>query len=68
MGLDLFPTLIALAQWGDKYLTGASGPPLLWRHAECGAPVSAEVRCADGHPVPVGEVAVSRARRRRRAT
>ena len=58
MGRDLFPALIALAQWGDKYLTGPSGPPLRWRHAGCGAPVAAEVRCAEGHDVPVHELAV----------
>ena len=64
MGRDLFPALIALAQWGDKYLAGPAGPPLRWRHADCGAAVTAEVRCADGHDVPVGELAVSAARPR----
>jgi DNA-binding HxlR family transcriptional regulator len=62
MGLDLFPALIALAQWGDKYLAGPGGPPLLWRHAECGEPVGAEVRCAAGHEVPVEQIAVRAAR------
>lgn len=66
MGLDLFPALIALAQWGDKYLAGPAGPPLRWRHANCGEPVSAEVRCAAGHDVPVRELSVSAARRKRR--
>jgi DNA-binding HxlR family transcriptional regulator len=65
MGLDLFPALVALAQWGDKYLAGRSGPPLVWRHAGCGAPVAAEVRCARGHEVPVAEFAVRVAPRRR---
>jgi DNA-binding HxlR family transcriptional regulator len=65
MGRDVFPALIALAQWGDTYLAGPSGPPLRWRHASCGAPVAAEVRCANGHEVPVHELAVSVARRRR---
>ena len=68
MGLDLFPALIALAQWGDKYLAGPAGPPLLWRHADCGEPVAAEVRCAAGHQVPVGELSVRAAPRKRRAT
>lgn len=65
MGLDLFPALIALAQWGDKYLSGPSGPPLLWRHAECGAPVAAVVQCAAGHAVPVAELSVRAAPRRK---
>jgi DNA-binding HxlR family transcriptional regulator len=58
MGLDLFPALVALAQWGDKYLAGRSGPPLLWRHSDCGEPVSAVVMCDAGHEVPVSELAV----------
>jgi DNA-binding HxlR family transcriptional regulator len=65
MGLDLLPALMALAQWGDTYLSGPVGPPLLWRHAGCGEPVRAEVRCAAGHEVPVGELAVRPARRKR---
>jgi DNA-binding HxlR family transcriptional regulator len=63
MGRDLFPALLALAQWGDKYLTGEPGPPLQWLHQDCGAAVTTEVRCAAGHEVPVGELRV-RARRR----
>jgi DNA-binding HxlR family transcriptional regulator len=62
MGLDLFPTLLALAEWGDKYLAGPAGPPLTWRHADCGASVSAVVMCAEGHEVPVSELAVRAAR------
>jgi DNA-binding HxlR family transcriptional regulator len=62
MGRELFPALLALAQWGDKYLTGEAGPPLIWRHAECGAPVTTQVRCAAGHDVPVSELAVRSAR------
>jgi DNA-binding HxlR family transcriptional regulator len=65
MGLDLLPALVALAQWGDTYLAGPAGPPLLWRHADCGEPVRAEVRCAAGHEVPVGELAVRAAPRKR---
>jgi hypothetical protein len=56
MGRDLFPALLALAQWGDKYLTGAAGPPLDWRHADCGEPVTVSARCAAGHDVPVNQL------------
>ena len=59
MGRDLFPALLALAQWGDRYLTGEAGPPLEWRHTDCGATVSTQVRCAAGHDVPVGGLSVS---------
>jgi DNA-binding HxlR family transcriptional regulator len=68
MGLDLFPVLVALAQWGDKYLAGRPGPPLLWRHDGCGAPVSAVVMCDKGHEVPVSEFAVRVPPRRKDAS
>jgi DNA-binding HxlR family transcriptional regulator len=53
MGADLFPALAALFQWGDRWLA-PSGVEM--RHHTCGAPVHAELRCADGHQVPVGDI------------
>ena len=50
-GFDLYPVLIAVREWGDKYLADPDGPPLLTVHRDCGAPVRAELRCADGHTV-----------------
>ncbi len=44
-GRDLTPALIALTQWGDRY-AAPDGPPILYSHASCGAPVSQEVVCA----------------------
>ena len=52
-GAELFPALVALMQWGDKWL-GPAGVALA--HRDCGEPVHAELRCADGHPVPVADV------------
>jgi DNA-binding HxlR family transcriptional regulator len=65
MGRDLFPALLALAQWGDKYQTGPAGPPLQWRHRGCGAAVTATVTCAAGHEVPLHEMSVRATPRRR---
>ncbi len=56
MGRDLLPVAIALMQWGDTYLAGADGGPVLLRHDGCGAEVGVEVRCAEGHPVPIREI------------
>jgi DNA-binding HxlR family transcriptional regulator len=39
-GLDLWPALVALLRWGDRYSTGPDGPPMLIVHKECGGPVS----------------------------
>lgn len=50
-GFDFYPVLIALAAWGDRYLADPAGPPLEFVHRDCGSPVHAEMRCADGHLV-----------------
>src|ERR1700745_2127645 len=38
-GLDLYPVLVALMEWGDRYETGTDGPQVLLTHRDCGAPV-----------------------------
>lgn len=48
-GVELFPVLVALMQWGDRWLAGGSGVPVVVRHQGCGSPVRVELRCADGH-------------------
>jgi len=64
-GRDLMPVVLGLFQWGGKYASAGGVPPLHLSHADCGAPVHVEVRCAADHPVPLRELAVSRPRRRR---
>jgi DNA-binding HxlR family transcriptional regulator len=39
-GLDLWPALMALMHWGDRYSSGPDGPPLLVVHKGCGGEVS----------------------------
>lgn len=39
-GLDLWPALIALMQWGDRHNPGPEGPPMRVVHKHCGGPVS----------------------------
>jgi hypothetical protein len=46
--------LIALMNWGDQHLAGPSGPPVQLRHADCGAEVALELRCAAGHELTPG--------------
>lgn len=47
-GTALLPTLIALMQWGDKYLPNPKGRPLLLRHKESGQEVSLKFVQQDG--------------------
>src|SRR3984957_6420422 len=42
MGFDLYPSFIALMQFGDAWLSGKKPPPLTLIHVPCGC---------DGHPV-----------------
>ncbi|MEU8330808.1 helix-turn-helix domain-containing protein [Micromonospora sp. NPDC048839] len=50
-GLDLWPVLVAVLGWGDRYLADAEGSLLTVTHRDCDAPVRLELRCADGHDV-----------------
>ena len=55
-GRDLFPVLMALMQWGDKYDPGPDGPSVHLTHSDCGSQITAEVRCTAGHDVSLREV------------
>jgi DNA-binding HxlR family transcriptional regulator len=48
-GVELFPALMALMQWGDRWTGDAEGPPVEVRHRDCGRRVHVELRCAEGH-------------------
>jgi DNA-binding HxlR family transcriptional regulator len=54
-GAELFPALIALMQWGDRWLDDRGGPVEL-QHRDCGEPVAVELRCAAGHVVTPDEL------------
>jgi DNA-binding HxlR family transcriptional regulator len=48
-GIDLFPLLVALMEWGSKHAASQDGPLVELRHRDCGAAVRLELRCAAGH-------------------
>ena len=47
-GIDLYPTLVALMQWGDRYLADGDQPVEL-EHKDCGATVHLALVCDAGH-------------------
>jgi DNA-binding PadR family transcriptional regulator len=49
-GAELLPALVALMQWGGRWLD-ERGSPVRLLHRDCGEPVAAELRCAAGHQV-----------------
>jgi DNA-binding HxlR family transcriptional regulator len=58
-GSDLLPVLVALMQWGDKWVL-PGGARVEIRHRDCGAPVRAELRCEHDHAVGRDELDLAR--------
>ncbi len=44
-GRDLYPVLISIMRWGDKYTTNEAGPPVRLTH-ECGHDPEAMLACS----------------------
>lgn len=50
-GVDLLPAIVALMQWGDRYLTPDGEGPMLLRDRESGTPIRVALVNALGEPV-----------------
>lgn len=46
-GVDLWPAIVALMQWGDRHLAGDEGAPILLRHRDCGGAVTDRRACEE---------------------
>jgi DNA-binding HxlR family transcriptional regulator len=56
-GHELFPVLIALLQWGDRWEGDPEGPAVEIRHRDCGEKVAVTMSCAAGHgPLTVRDI------------
>jgi DNA-binding HxlR family transcriptional regulator len=55
MGKDLFPVLVGLMRWGERWVRPGEGR-IAFTHAGCGAEIEAEVRCRHGHRVDLEHV------------
>jgi DNA-binding HxlR family transcriptional regulator len=53
-GVDFMPVVWAMFQWGRRHLPGRDR--LRLTHLGCGADADVEVRCAEGHLVPLDEL------------
>ena len=60
-GRELYPAIVCMMRWGDRYLSGPEGPPLVLRHTLCGHDADprlvcghceAELRARDVEPQP----------------
>ena len=52
-GLDLYPVIMAIVNFGDRHYAGEAGPPLLHRHKACGCDFAPVMTCSECH-APVG--------------
>ena len=44
-GQDLFPLILELIRWGDRWLAGSNGPPKIIRHRLCGKILVPKITC-----------------------
>ncbi|BBH63608.1 HxlR family transcriptional regulator [Actinoplanes sp. OR16] len=59
-GFDLYPMLIAVTEWGNRYLADPEGPPIRYAHRDCGAEMHVAMRCDDGHEVDDNRAVIPR--------
>lgn len=50
-GFDLYPVLVAVRDWGDRYLADPGGSPVAFEHRDCGSDVHLALLCEAGHTV-----------------
>ena len=56
-GKELYPAVVVLLSWGDRYLAGPEGPPLVLRHRTCGQEAAAALVCTHcGEPIRVDDI------------
>jgi DNA-binding HxlR family transcriptional regulator len=58
MGADLYPVILAVMAWGDRWTAGSHGPPARVRHTACGHLARPTVTCDHcGEPLTAADVA-----------
>ena len=56
-GLELVDLLMVMVGWGDRWLAGTAGPPVLYRHRACGEISHVDLRCAHcGEPMHANDI------------
>ncbi len=46
-GVDLYPVIVSLLTWGDRWMPGESGPPIELQHKACGRSMHPELACPE---------------------
>ena len=59
-GLDLQPVLLALVGWGDRWMAGEDGPPMVYVHRSCGNEIAPSYHCPEcGEAITTRNLAAS---------
>jgi DNA-binding HxlR family transcriptional regulator len=46
-GKDLYPVLLSLVRWGDRWMDQGKGPPVVYRHQPCGQMTQPGQNCSN---------------------
>jgi DNA-binding HxlR family transcriptional regulator len=46
-GRDLYPVIVGLVGWGDRWMADEHGPPVLLEHQTCGHTMHPELHCSE---------------------
>jgi DNA-binding HxlR family transcriptional regulator len=58
-GLELADLLLVMVRWGDRWTAGEAGPPVLYRHHDCGRISHVELTCSTcGKPMHATDIDV----------
>lgn len=58
-GRDLCDLLLVMARFGDRWLDGGAGPPVIYRHRTCGHIAHVDLRCSHcGQPIHTDNIDV----------
>ncbi|PAU53048.1 winged helix-turn-helix transcriptional regulator [Pseudomonas indica] len=61
-GRDLYQAVMALVNWGDRYMAGAEGAPIRHRHKGCGQVMHGVLVCSEcGEPLVPKEIELEEA-------
>ncbi|MDR3417555.1 MAG: helix-turn-helix domain-containing protein [Nevskia sp.] len=56
-GKDLYPVLLSLVRWGDRWMDQGKGPPVIYRHRGCGKLTTPVLTCSEcGEPLGARDV------------
>jgi DNA-binding HxlR family transcriptional regulator len=56
-GRELYPLIVGLLAWGDRWMPDPQGPPVVLEHRPCGQRATPELRCTGcGAPIDPREM------------